>query len=65
MMRTVLEEARKAGFEQAELEVISENKDAISLYKKPEFETHGHLPHNMKYSDGTYADAEWMVKLLI
>lgn len=64
MMRTVLEEARKAGFEQAELEVISENKGAISLYKKLGFETHGHLPRNMKYSDGTYADAEWMVKML-
>ena len=64
MMRTVLEEAGKAGFEQAELEVISENKGAISLYKKLGFEIHGHLPHNMKYSDGTYADAEWMVKLL-
>ena len=64
MMQTILDVARVAGYEQAELEVISSNSQAISLYKKLGFQSFGHFPNNMKYADGTYADAEWMIKLL-
>ena len=64
MLRTLLEAAKQAGYEQAELEVVSENHRAMALYEKLGFEKHGHLPHNMKYADGSYADAEWMVKKL-
>ncbi|MBE5971254.1 MAG: GNAT family N-acetyltransferase [Lachnoclostridium sp.] len=64
MMETVLEVAKKAGFEQAELEVISDNYNAIALYRKLGFEKYGTFPNNMKYSDGTYADADWMMKKL-
>lgn len=64
MMETVLDVAKRLGYEQAELEVISTNTSAIKLYKKLGFEICGHFPNNMKYSDGTYADAERMVKML-
>ena len=64
MMEMILDEARKAGYEQAELEVICGNDRAKSLYESLGFETHGRFPNNMKYADGSYADAEWMIKRL-
>ena len=64
MMQTVLEVAKELGYEQAELEVISTNKNAIEMYKRLGFEKYGTFPTNMKYSNGTYADAEWMMKRL-
>lgn len=64
MMQTVLDAAKELGYEQAELEVISDNKNAIKMYESLGFEKYGTFPNNMKYSDGTYADAEWMMKRL-
>lgn len=64
MMREVLEAAKHLGYEQAELEVMADNAGAIALYNKLGFETCGLLPHSMKYGNGTYADALWMVKRL-
>lgn len=64
MMGIVLEAAKKIGYEQAELEVIAENKKAIALYESLGFERYGRLPDNMKYKDGKYADAYQMVKKL-
>lgn len=64
MMQTVLDVAKKSGYEQAELEVISDNNSAIALYRNLGFEKHGSFPNNMKYSDGTYANADWMMKKL-
>ena len=64
MMQTVLDEAKKIGYEQAELEVISGNEGAIFLYRKLGFEKYGTFPDNMKYTNGQYADAYWMVKKL-
>lgn len=64
MLMTVLELARENGFEQAELEVIADNKNAIALYQSLGFEEYGRFPNNMKYSNGTYADAIWMAKKL-
>ena len=56
--------AKQAGYEQVELEVISDNVGAIALYKKLGFEKYGSFPNNMKYQDGKYADADWMMKRL-
>lgn len=64
MLQTVLKVAKNVGYEQAELEVISDNYKAISLYKELGFEKCGHFPNNMKYADGKYADADWMMKKL-
>ncbi|HJB19720.1 MAG TPA: GNAT family N-acetyltransferase [Candidatus Bariatricus faecipullorum] len=64
MMETLIQAARNQGLEQLELEVIADNAPAIGLYKKLGFEVCGTLPNNMKYKDGTYADALWMRKKL-
>ena len=64
MMQTVLDVAKLLGYEQVELEVVSDNSRAIEMYKKLGFEKYGSFPNNMKYSDGTYADADWMMKVL-
>ena len=64
MMETVLGIAEKTGYEQAELEVIADNKPAIALYEKLGFKIYGTFPNNMKYADGSYADAYWMMKKL-
>lgn len=64
MLQTVLQKAKELGYEQAELEVVAENADAIALYESLGFQTYGRLPRNMKYPDGTTADALWMMKEL-
>lgn len=64
MLEMVLDIAKKAGNEQAELEVIANNKPAIALYEKLGFQKYGAFPDNMKYADGSYADAYWMMKKL-
>lgn len=62
LMEEILETAEMAGYEQAELEVVSTNIPAVRLYKKLGFETMGTIPHALKYPDGTYADFLLMVK---
>lgn len=64
MLERILTIAKKAGYEQAELEVIATNEYAINLYRKLGFEEYGKFPNNMRYSDATYADALWMMKKL-
>ena len=64
MLETVLDIAEKTGYEQAELEVIADNKSAIALYEKLGFKIYGTFPDNMKYPDGSYVDAYWMMKKL-
>ena len=64
MLETVLEAAAAVGYEQAELEVAAESESAISLYEKLGFQKYGTFPDNMKYSDGSYRDAYWMMKKL-
>lgn len=64
MLNAVLEIAREIGYEQAELEVIADNTNAIALYEKMGFVKYGEFPNNMKYSDGSYANAYWMMKKL-
>lgn len=64
MMETIVELGKKAKFEQLELNVVSTNKAAISLYNKLGFKQYGFLPHQMKYRDGSYADDYVMIKFL-
>lgn len=64
MLQTVLNVAKEVGYEQAELEVMVENKNAIDVYEKMGFEKYGIFPDNMKYADGSYMDACWMMKKL-
>ena len=64
LLTALLDEAKRCGYEQAELDVIASNGRAIGLYKKMGFEICGTRPHDLKYADGTYADAHMMVKKL-
>ena len=64
MLQTLLDIAKKVGYEQAELEVASANSGAIALYEKLGFKKYGTFPDNMKYPDGTYMDTFWMMKKL-
>ncbi len=56
--------AKEKGFEQLELEVVSSNERAVRLYQRIGFQIYGTFPDNMKYKDGTYTDAYWMMKKL-
>ena len=62
LLGAVLDAARAAGVEQAELEAVSTNAPAVALYQKLGFETTGTVPRAMRYKDGTYADFLFMVK---
>lgn len=64
MLETILKVATETGYEQAELEVIANNENAIALYEKIGFKKYGIFPDNVKYKDGSYADAMWMAKKL-
>ncbi len=64
LMKLLLEKAKEFGFERAELEVVSRNWRAITLYKKLGFEQIGCIPHAMKYADGSYDSLIMMVKEL-
>lgn len=50
--------------EQIELDVISTNEIAKHLYMKKGFIKTGDIPHQLKLSDGQYADGERMVLFL-
>lgn len=62
MIEKLFSIAQEHGIEQVELEVMANNDRAIALYKKMGFAICGTFPNNMKYKDGTYADAYWMVR---
>ena len=64
MLETILTTAKAAGYEQAELEVVKDNANALGLYENLGFKAYGAFPDNMKYSDGSYADALWMMRKL-
>lgn len=64
MMEAALKAAKDMGYEQAELEVAASNYMAIALYQSLGFSKYGIFPDNMKYRDGTYEDAVWMMKKL-
>lgn len=64
MMSAALDAAKKCGYEQAELEVVTTNEQAIHLYQSLGFEIYGEQKHSMKYKDGSYADEYLMMKKL-
>ena len=64
LLGEILDAAGTVGYEQAELEVVSHNTGAVRLYQKLGFREYGCFPRNMKYRDGRYADACWMMKRL-
>ncbi len=65
LMQALLELAAQAGYEQMELEVVSTNAKAVSLYKKLKFTKCGTMQRGMKYKDGSYVDLDLMVRRLV
>lgn len=53
--------AETLGYEQMELDVVSENRAAIALYEKFGFHKVGQIPHGMKRREGGYYDLDYMV----
>ncbi|MCM1055200.1 MAG: GNAT family N-acetyltransferase [Bacteroides sp.] len=56
--------AKKLGYEQLELTVVSSNERAHRLYQSFGFEEYGRLPNANKYDDGAYSDDIFMIKRL-
>ena len=65
LMKVIVEKAKDVGFEQIELQVVSENEAARHLYSKFGFYETGYIKNGMKYSDNTYAKLILMQKDLI
>ena len=56
MLSELIAFAKRAGYEQVELEVTSTNLPAVSLYKKLGFVVYGERPRSFKLKNGTYAN---------
>ncbi|MDY0236587.1 MAG: GNAT family N-acetyltransferase [Gudongella sp.] len=64
MMRECINWCKEKGVEQLELEVVTQNNRAISMYKSFGFEICGTKKHALKYGDGTYSDEYFMCLFL-
>ncbi|MBK5263465.1 MAG: GNAT family N-acetyltransferase [Peptostreptococcaceae bacterium] len=64
ILTELIEWAKKADYEQIELEVLCENERAIALYKKLGFEIYGNREKSFKYKDGTYSSEFLMLRRL-
>jgi RimJ/RimL family protein N-acetyltransferase len=61
MMEECIEWCREKGIEQLELEAVTQNERAISMYRSLGFQIQGTKKHAMKYGDGSYADEYFMI----
>lgn len=64
LMKAIIECAVKAGYEQVELEVVSNNITAIGIYKKFGFKEFGRNPKGFKKKTGEYQELIAMRKEL-
>ena len=64
LLREVIEQAKKMGYEQIELGVFSDNEKAKDLYKKYGFEVWGNMKNAYKLKDGTYCDEIMMGRMI-
>lgn len=64
MIQIAIEQARKNGFSQLELNVFADNARAIHLYHALGFEDFGRIPRAYCLKDGSYHDARILVKFL-
>ncbi len=62
LLTAIINGAHEIGYEQLELEVVSENERGVALYRKFGFELYGTREHAFKYRDGTYA-SEYLMML--
>ena len=56
MLEQLLKKIKEAGYEQAELTVVSGNERAYHLYESLGFKECGRMPKANKYDDGSYSD---------
>ncbi|MEL7655445.1 MAG: GNAT family N-acetyltransferase [Bacillota bacterium] len=61
LITELIECAKKAGFEQLELEVVCENQQALRLYQKLGFEKYGTRERSFKHKDGSYSSEYLML----
>lgn len=61
MLNVLLREIKNAGFLQAELTVVGDNKRAYRLYESLGFKECGRIPNANRYDDGTFTDNILMV----
>ena len=64
MMEECIKWCREKEVTQIELDVVTANQKALSMYLGFGFEVTGTLPNALRYMDGTYADEYKMVKRL-
>ncbi len=57
--------AKRLGYEQMELDVVSENVAAVALYEKFGFQKTGVIPNGIKRREGGYYSMDFMVKSLL
>jgi L-amino acid N-acyltransferase YncA len=56
LLKEFIEVAQKSRFEVIQLSVFSTNKGAMHVYRKCNFKRCGKLTHDIKFTDGTYAN---------
>jgi RimJ/RimL family protein N-acetyltransferase len=61
LMNECIKWCKEKGVEQLELEVVTQNIRAISMYEDFGFEKYGTKKNTLKYGDGTYADEHYMI----
>jgi len=64
LLSAIIESAKKSGYEQLELDVVTENDRAVALYKKFGFETYGTRERSFKLRDESYTSEYLMLKKL-
>lgn len=56
LMESCIDCARRAGYTQLELEVVADNKRALSLYRRPGFEEYGRNPRGYRSASSGYQE---------
>lgn len=64
LMQECIKWCKEKGVEQLELEVVTQNNRAISMYQNLGFEICGTKKHALKYADGSYEDEYFMCLFL-
>lgn len=64
MMQECIKWCDEKGVEQLELEVVTQNNRAVSMYENLGFQIYGTKKHALKYGDGTYGDEYYMILFL-
>jgi ribosomal protein S18 acetylase RimI-like enzyme len=64
LMQECIKWCEEKGVEQLELDVVTDNNRAVSMYESLGFKIYGTIKRALKYGDGTYADEYYMILFL-